>query len=233
MRYIILAFLISIISSVNGQSRINIYDSIFSQKKLIENSKIRKELFAKYLSSNADPIMASNIDTVTITQGKYIKNYGNADLITVSLNKSTAKVLNSKFLVIVNHSTKSLKCLNLDDYYLIKTSSLDNSVQIMAMRNFRGNIEVSIYKFSKDQFWPIFVKNIYNSTDCDQYKFGSLNVNNIDLNNDGKLDLAIHYKIDRFCDKDGSEFDSPLYEIKQSMQLIFSPRGKRENWIPK
>ena len=97
------------------------------------------------------------------------------------------------------------------------------------MRNFRGNIELSIYDFHKDQSWPIFVKNIYKNTDCDQYKFGSLSIYNMDLNDNGKLDLFINYQINRFCDKNGSEFDGPLYEIKQSKQLIFSPKGKREN----
>ncbi|WP_443946623.1 hypothetical protein ACJVDH_05825 [Pedobacter sp. AW1-32] len=233
MKYIILAILVNIISSVKGQSHINIYDSVFNQKKLIKDSKTYKELFAKYLSSNEDPIKASNIDTVIMKQGIYIKNYGSADLITVILSKTTAKVLSSKFLVVVNHSTKTLSYINIDDYYLIKTSALDRGVQIMTMRNFRGNIELSIYNFSKDQFSPIFLKNIYKSTDCDQYKFGTLNVNNIDLNNDGKLDLVINYKINHFCDKDGSESNSPLYEIKQSNQLIFSPKGKIENWTLK
>ena len=69
MKYIILAILISIISTVNGQSRIDIYDYIFNQKEIIKSSKIRKDLLYKHLSSNADPIMGNKSDTVIINAG--------------------------------------------------------------------------------------------------------------------------------------------------------------------
>lgn len=233
MKYIIFVILSTVMLSVKGQNRDNLYDSIFNRGQLIKDSQKIKQVFARYLSSDGNQIIASHIDTVILMKSRNLKNYGNAELITVALSKTAPKVLYSKFLVVVSHVTNKLSSLNLDNYYLVKTSPLDKGAQIAAIRNFRGNLELSIYDFSKGQFLSVFTKEIYVNSYCDQYKFGTLNIKNIDLNNDGKLDLSIIYKVNRFCDKDGTESDVPLYEIKQSKKLVFSPKGKRENWILK
>ena len=221
VRYLLTFFLIVMVLPLHAQSHNDSYDRIFSENRNIKDTPKTRELLANYLSSDDNEIVVKYIDTVFKSTDIYLKNYGFVDLITVVLSSSAPKVLYTKFLLIVSHASRHLSYLNLDDYYIVKSKRLDTRMQIVAVRNFKGHLELCIYDYINNTIYLKITNSIYDSTDCDLYKYGTLNIKNIDLNNDERLDLEISYKVSHFCDKDGAESEKSLYETEHYKRVFF------------
>jgi hypothetical protein len=213
-----------------AQDKSNYYDALFKGGSIDLKDAKTKKTIAAYLSCNNDSIPVIYIRNIEIEKNNYIINYGKADLIKVLLTPNAPTVLKSVFLIIVNHEKKELNKISVDHYYSIKTDKKQKSMYISGINNFRGNLQLLIYKYTSNGFTPFFTENINVSNDCLKYKYDTVDLKNEDTNKDGKLDIVISYIEQVFCDKDGSESEKPIEEKNVIKTLFFRPNYTEVDW---
>lgn len=220
MKYIFAFVVISFISStvLFGQNHPDYYDVLVKNSSHNYNSEKTKSSLSKYISDHGDMIKVSNFGHIDVIRGINLSGYGIVDIIKIALINNP-QVIKKYYLILINKKRHELQKLNLDNFFLVKGTS-KGECSIAGIDNFRGNLQFSLYKIVKNSFLHSFVIDLYSNSDCAQFKYGSLNLKNSDINHDGKLDINISFKVSVLCDKDGNESEKPLSEKSISINLI-------------
>ena len=221
--FILIYFCIINVFFSYSQDRHIDYDSFFKKGKFDYRNDQMKLNIANYLSKNEKYFNLNFIDKVEYYKNQYITNYGKVDLIKVALSAKAPVILNPMFLIIINHKKKELINVNIDNYYLIKSSKKQIGKSIAGLISFRGNLQLIIYDFSENQFRNYNISIINNDDDCIQYIPNSFVLKNIDINNDGWLDIIMKIRVNVYCNDINEESDKPLKKRTIIKRLIYNP----------
>ena len=150
-----------------------------------------------------DIIGVKLIDSVSV------KNFGTAQIYNITLSDNLPEVFTKRNYLIVNKNKKQAALFLLDTLFFIKTSVNDNTILLGGIEKIKAKGFFLIYDFAgENEFKEILNSLDYcedgipvfnNSTDCISYKPFMLDYKNIDMNNDGILDVNFSGEIASYC----------------------------------
>lgn len=139
---------------------------------------------------------------------------------------------------ITKHSSYALT-LGLQKIHFIKRNKKDTCYIIGGTQQYYLTSEFILYTINYNQINKIFeTKQLiysYNSSDCISYEKGELKIENIDINNDGYMDLRFSGIENHYCHGDGNgevlgfeERKKPLKRKFVEYNYIYNPQ--KNNW---
>lgn len=227
MKNIIFIVLITSIATsvVYAQSHTNWFKEINKQKVNNYQGVQSKKNISKFISANGNIITPVHIKKMDVLKAITLNSLGVVDIIKVSLI-NIPTVLKSNFFVVIDNQQKDVKVVSADYLFLVQGRS-NGKKYIAGINNFRGDLQLILFKISRAGFTPNYQYNLNKYSDCIKYEPESLSLLNLDLNKDHRLDVRISFKQNYFCDKDGIESETSRSQkvIYKDFFALLTPQG--------
>jgi len=188
-------------------------------------------------------ISANHIESVKHGTTAKIDSYGGTEVFIINVaSDQLASIISPVFYLFINKEKKNAVLFPFTELHLIKRKLNDEQCIVSGIFKIGSKGYYLIYQYSQDgRFKCIFNSldslcnngiPVYNSSlDCMSYKPFALELKNIDVNNDGLLDLLFSGKALFFCEGleigYGREDRKPINELDLNIQFL-AYRGKKD-----
>jgi hypothetical protein len=180
----------------------------FEPDSLNGSSNIAHYLIEKF-NKEYEGLKDKDIIEVKLIDSISVKNFGTAQIYNITLSDNLPEVFTKRNYLIVNKNKKQAALFLLDTLFFIKTSVNDNTILLGGIEKIKAKGFFLIYDFAgENEFKEILNSLDYcedgipvfnNSTDCISYKPFMLDYKNIDMNNDGILDVNFSGEVASYC----------------------------------
>jgi hypothetical protein len=198
------------------------------------NNEIKKIVLKQLINCSGDSLKLSDIKSVKCRGTYSIEGLGLSKIYKIELSYSLPNVWHYSLALIVDNHHKGY-LVNLDLIELIKLKKESDNYYFSGRYKNRHRYGVfRIFKFSDNIMCQIFesadpVSNY--SLDCESYENDDLKLQNIDLNNDGYLDLKFTGIKNFYCkgfEQYGRDERKPIKKEKISITYYYN--SVNQNW---
>ena len=240
----------------NSNENVHGYYDFFTRLRLNANDKsIAKMpmksklnyLARKYYNEITDVGFVENIDVIN-KYATVIKGYGKAVVAEVNVwGRKLSNVTPKRCYLLYSKENKDAFVFDFNSFFLIKDKLSDNGSNIGGVILTKGIGYFLCYSFEDSSFVKIFdsgfdikeseiaVPIYLNNGGCIKYLDNYLNFKNIDINNDGFLDLTFVGTVLYYCKPEeyGVEINSrkPIKEQRININYIRKDIGNRAEWV--
>jgi len=210
--------------------KINIHETL-------TKGEIKNIILHQLIRYYSDTLNSKDITDIEYL-GKYnLQNSGQNDIYKISLNYDLPMVWHYSIVLIVDKNNNGF-FIELDSIELIKIRKGDNTCYFAGRYKDRNQYGVfRIYKFKNNKVYQLFESNypVSNySFDCESYEQGDLKLSNMDVNNDGYLDLRFTGIKNYYCnglEQVGRDERAPIKQEKITINYVYDP--VRNKWRTK
>jgi hypothetical protein len=198
-------------------------------------NKIRKLVLRELIKETGDPLKLNDIALVKLIGECKLEDIGDSWIYKVKMSNDLPADWNYGIVLVINRNHKGYLIL-LDIVELIRIKQNSNEYYFAGRfinRYGYGNFE--IFKFYDNHMDKIFESQVpvtNSSYDCTSYKNGNLQLQNIDVNKDGYLDLkfsGIKYSYCKGLETYGRLDKKPIKQEKISIIFYYNP--KDSTWV--
>lgn len=145
----------------------------------------------------------------------------------------------SEFTVVVSYEKMSFFFIFSQKLFLVKDSA-NGSFQLGVIHAYKGEGFFKVYAYKKSKLYVIFHsdKPVANySHSCTRYKDRYLHMKNVDVNNDGFLDIVFHgIKFSYHCIGEevvyANDTNQPIKEKEEEVTYTYLYSQEIRNWVP-
>lgn len=171
-------------------------------------SHIAHYLIGKF-NKEYEGLKDKDITGVKFIENERVKGFGIVQIYNITLSDNLPEVFTKSNYLVVNKDKKQAALFLLDTLFFIKTSFNDSTILLGGIEKIKAKGFFLIYDFAgENEFKEILNSLDYcengipvfnNSTDCISYKPFMLDYKNIDMNNDGILDVNFSGEVASYC----------------------------------
>ena len=207
-----------------AQTSKRFYEKVFHNQNSRDYNKAQIRLgIVQYIDSLiGGDISPNEIAYLKFEKTCYIQNYGKVDILKLHLKDNAPSILFRNFLIIISHCKKEISGFNVTHYFLIRKRSADTAFSICVITDFRSSLGFSMVGCKDGELLLNNFINIFSADNCNQYKYGSLSIDNSDLDHDGFLKLRFNFDILSYCNINGGPYEKPVSKRMKTVFLIFS-----------
>lgn len=201
----------------------------------ISNIELKKIIVEQLTKNSGDSLKLTDVESVKCL-GKYnVVDLGSSRIYKIKLSYNLPNVWHY-FAALIVDSHCNAYLVDLDLIELIKTEKNSSGFYFAGRYKNRYRYGVfRIYRFIKNTMYQVFesegpVSNY--SLDCESYEKDDLRLQNVDLNNDGYLDLKFSGIKNFFCnglEQYGRDERKPIR--KEKISMIFYYDSINQNWL--
>jgi hypothetical protein len=180
----------------------------FEPDSLNSGSNVAHYLIKKF-NKEYEGLKDKDIVGVKLIDSKLVKNFGVAQVYNIRFSDNLPEVFTKSNYLIVNKDKKLATLFLLDTLSFIKTSVNDNTILLGGVQKTKSKGFFLIYDYSEKMAFKEILNSLdycengipvfNNSTDCICYMPFMLSFKNIDINNDGILDVNFSGKVASYC----------------------------------
>lgn len=203
--------------SSSTQSKITVIklsSAEINQLLLKRNKKYLAYLITDKFIPKSLKIYPAQISSFSFIRKINVLGYGLSSLFSGELNGDLPEVIYKHFYILINEKKENGIILFLNDLHLVKAKTNSFAGLISGNYKIKSKAYFLIFDYSKEEHLFKIVLNTEldswcgngipvenQSNDCISYKGFKLTFKNIDLNNDGLLDIEFHGTVLEFCEK--------------------------------
>lgn len=201
----------------------------------ITNIEVKKLVLKELIKESGDNLTLTDIDSVKFIGNFRLKDFSNDSRIyKIKLSYNLPTVYHYNLVLIVNDNQGYL--IPLDTVELVRIQKSSNEYYFAGRYiNRNGYGYFKIFKFNNNHMFKIFESHIAISNfsyDCTSFKNGNLQLQNIDVNKDGYLDLkfsGIKYFYCKGLENYGRGDKKPIKQEKITIIFYYNPQDS--TWV--
>lgn len=176
----------------------------------VASSNNKKQYLFKVFHQEFEGLKHSDISEISLWRSAEIYKMGKCKIYQILISDKLPVVIPKKNYLIVSEERKEGVLFILDSLIFVATNKNNSSYIISGLRIIKQVGYLTIYDLRTNFFKEIINTSslcengipVYNaSIDCQSYKPFALNIENVDLNNDGWLDLKFYGKVASYCNE--------------------------------